>query len=150
MQVVGSLAMDRRAPRSRRSDCPISVALELIGDEWSLLIVRDLMFKGLKSFQEFSDAGERIATNVLTDRLARLETAGILARRRDPEDGRRFIYTLTEKGIDLAPVLVEIVLWSAQYEETAAPAEVVEAMRKRRPQFLREVRERWLATAVPG
>ena len=142
--------MDRRAPRSRRSDCPISVALELIGDEWSLLIVRDLMFKGKKSFQEFSDAGERIASNVLTDRLARLEAAGILTRRRDPEDGRRWIYTLTEKGIDLAPVLVEIVLWSARHEETAAPAEVVEAMRKRRPQFLREVREGWLAAGGAG
>ena len=108
------------------------------------------MFKGKKSFQEFSDAGERIASNVLTDRLARLETAGILTRRRDPEDGRRWIYTLTEKGIDLAPVLVEIVLWSARHEDTAAPAEVVEAMRKRRPQFLREVREGWLAAGGAG
>lgn len=139
--------MGRRSPRSRRSDCPISVTLELLGDEWSLLIVRDLMFKGLRTFQEFSDAGERIASNVLAERLARLEAGGIVTRHRDPEDGRRLVYRLTEKGIDLAPVLVEMVLWAARHERTGAPAATVRAMRDRRARFLREVRQRWRVTA---
>ena len=105
------------------------------------------MFKGLRTFQEFADAGERIASNVLAERLARLEAAGILTRNRDPADGRRLVYTLTEKGIDLAPVLVEMVLWAARHEETGAPREIVDAMRKRRTEFLREVRKRWEAMA---
>lgn len=141
--------MGRRSPRSRRSDCPISVTLELLGDEWSLLIVRDLMFKGLRTFREFADAGERIATNVLAERLARLEAGGIVTRRRNPEDRRRQVYRLTEKGIDLAPVLVEMVLWAARHERTGAPAAIVRAMRQQRTELLSDVRERWRATAPP-
>lgn len=106
------------------------------------------MFKGFRTYQEFADAGERIASNVLAERLARLEAAGILTRHRDPEDGRRWFYELTEKGIDLAPVLVEMVLWAARHEETGAPQAIVDAMRERRTQFLREVRERWETTAT--
>jgi DNA-binding HxlR family transcriptional regulator len=134
----------RPAPRS---GCPISIALEIFGDSWSLLIVRDLMFKGLRTFNEFAAAGEGIATNVLTDRLTRLEAAGILTRRPDSTDARRIHYHLTEKGIDLAPALVEIVLWSARYEETDAPSSVVRAMRSRRKRFLADVRKRWAEAA---
>jgi DNA-binding HxlR family transcriptional regulator len=133
-------------PRSvRRSGCPISIALEIFGDSWSLLIVRDLMFKGLCSFNEFAGAGESIATNVLADRLAKLEGAGILARRADPTDARRIRYRLTEKGIDLAPVLIEIVLWSSRYEDTEAPASAVRAMRKNRERVVADIRKRWAA-----
>lgn len=131
----------------RRSGCPISIALEIFGDSWSLLIVRDLMFKSLRTFNEFSAADEGIATNILTDRLARLEAAGILAKQPDPADARRIHYRLTEKGIDLAPVLVEIVLWSARYEDTDAPPSIVRAMRSRRKQFLADVRKRWAEAA---
>src|SRR5262245_51590373 len=119
----------RKSRTSGRSGCPIGIALDLFGDSWSLLIVRDLMFKGLGTFNEFLAAGEGIASNILTDRLSRLETAGILVKRADPDDARRFRYRLTEKGIDLAPVLIEIVLWSARHEKTEAPAQTVRAMR---------------------
>jgi DNA-binding HxlR family transcriptional regulator len=139
--------MHRRALRSRRSDCPISVTLELLGDRWSLLIVRDLVFKGFRTFQDFADAGERIASNVLADRLTRLEAAGIVSRRPHPDDRRRVIYRLTEKGIDLAPLLVEIVLWAARHEETAAPPATVREMRMRRARFLRGLRAAWRASA---
>ena len=132
---------------ARRSGCPISIALEIFGDSWSLLIVRDLMFNGFRTFNEFSAAGEGIATNILTDRLARLEAAGILAKQPDPADARRIHYRLTEKGIDLAPALVEIVLWSARYEDTDAPPSIVRAMRSRRKQFLADVRKRWAGAA---
>jgi DNA-binding HxlR family transcriptional regulator len=139
--------MKMKSRPAPRSGCPISIALEIFGDNWSLLIVRDLMFKGLRAFNEFCAAGEGIATNILADRLARLEAAGILARQPDPADARRIHYRLTEKGIDLAPALVEIVLWSARYEDTDAPPSIVRAMRSRRKQFLADVRKRWARAA---
>lgn len=137
--------MPRRVAREQRSGCPISIALELLGDPWSLLIVRDLMFKGLNRFGDFLDAGEGIASNILADRLDRLERAGILRKRRDALDRRRFVYRLTEKGIALAPVLVELVLWSDAHGETDAPPETIEAMRHHRAEFLSDVRARWKA-----
>lgn len=128
---------------SRRSGCPISIALEIFGDAWSLLIVRDLMFKGLRTFSEFACSDEKIATNILSARLARLEAAGILTKAADPADARRVHYRLTEKGMDLAPALVEIVLWGARHERTDAPPNMLRAMRLHRKQFLADVRNRW-------
>ncbi|HYE85931.1 MAG TPA: helix-turn-helix domain-containing protein [Vicinamibacterales bacterium] len=128
--------MPVRATAKRRSACPINVALEVFGDHWSLLIVRDLLFKGRHTFADFAGAEESIATNVLTDRLTKLERDGIIRRRPDPADRRRVRYELTDKGLDLAPVLVEMILWSARYERTAAtPAEVRE-MTKRKARFI--------------
>ncbi len=129
-----------RDSRARRSGCPISIALELLGDPWSLLIVRDLMFKGERTFSGFQNAGEGIATNILAERLARLERAGIITRREDPDDRRRAIYELTPKGVDLAPVLVELVLWSARHEDTDAPPATLRAMKRDRAAFIRGVR----------
>lgn len=129
--------------RRRRSGCPISIALELLGDAWSLLIVRDLMFKDRQTYNDFLAGGEGIASNVLADRLRKLEVAGIIQKRRDPEDGRRFLYRLSLKGIDLAPVLVELVMWSACHEQTEAPPAVVSSMRNDRTAFLADVRRRW-------
>lgn len=135
--------MRNSPPRGRRSGCPISIALETLGDVWSLLIVRDLMFMDRRTYNEFLQGGEGIASNILADRLRRLEGAGIVEKLRDPEDARRFIYRLSAKGIDLAPVLVELVTWSARYEQTDAPAAVVRAMRTDRDGFVAGVRERW-------
>ena len=115
-------------PSPARSLCPIALALDLFGDAWSLLVVRDLMFKGIASYGGFLAAGEGIATNVLSDRLVKLEEAGIIEKRRDAADGRRFVYRLTAKGADLAPVLVSMVLWSAKHTATDAPPEMVSAM----------------------
>ena len=137
--------MKAKSRLARRSGCPISIALEIFGDTWSLLVVRDLMFKGLRTFNEFANAGEGISTNILADRLAKLEAAGILTKKTDPADSRRSHYRLTEKGIDLAPALVEIVLWAARYEETEAPAGTVRTMRAHRERFLSDVRDRWAA-----
>lgn len=129
--------------RQRRSGCPISIALELLGDAWSLLIVRDLMFKERRTFNDFLTGGEGIASNILADRLRKLEDADIIEKRRDPQDARRFIYRLSPKGIDLAPVLVELVIWSARHEQTDAPAAVVRSMRADRDGFVANVRQRW-------
>jgi len=126
------------------------MALEMLGDAWSLLIVRDLMFRERRTFADFLSGGEGIASNILADRLARLEDAGILTKRRDREDARRFVYRLTRKGIDLAPVLVELVQWSARHEKTDAPPHILRAMRQGRDRFLAEIRAAWNATANGG
>lgn len=120
------------------------MALEIFGDRWSLLIVRDIMVRGYRTFQEFLASGEGIASNILSARLKRLTATGILAARRAADDRRKIQYELTEKGLDLAPAVLEIFLWSARYEATAAPAAIVEQM-ARRKQILAEVRRRWAA-----
>ncbi len=132
-----------KARSKRRSGCPVSIALEVFGDTWSLLIVRDLMVRGYRTFKEFHEAGEGIATNILADRLRQLETAGIIVSERVENDGRRVNYRLTEKGIDLAPALLELLIWGARYEQTGAPCAVIENMEKHRQQVLAEVRRRW-------
>src|SRR5579863_2838876 len=107
-----------RTKLKRRSGCPVSVSLEVLGDRWSLLIVRDLMVRGLRTFQEFRQSGEGIATNILSDRLRKLEGAGIIHVEADEADARRLNYRLTEKGIDLAPVLLELLIWGGRHERT--------------------------------
>ena len=135
--------MTTHLPDGRRSDCPINTALEMVGDSWSLLIVRDLMFKERATFTEFLNAEEQIASNILADRLQRLEANGIVSKQRDPADARRYLYRLTEKGIDLAPMLVEMILWADRYAQTAAPPETVERMTNHRAEFLAGVRRAW-------
>ncbi|MGH9613914.1 MAG: winged helix-turn-helix transcriptional regulator, partial [Bryobacteraceae bacterium] len=88
-------------PKSkRRSGCPVSISLEMFGDRWSLLIVRDLMVRGFRTFKEFQGSDEGIATNILADRLRKLSAAGIVSAEAEKTDGRRVNYRLTEKGID--------------------------------------------------
>ena len=130
----------------------MNVSIEMLGDRWSLLIIRDMMVRGSRTFKEFLGSDEGIATNVLTDRLRRLEAHGIIASEPDPSDGRKLIYSLTAKGIDLAPVLTEMVLWAARHEETGNQA-LVRTLQTDRQRFLEQVRERWVAAtshAKPG
>lgn len=115
----------------------------MFGDRWSLLIVRDLMVRGYRTFGEFENSGEGIATNILADRLQKLEAAGIIVTERDPADRRKVNYRLSAKGIDLAPVLLELLIWGARHEKTDAPCAVIEAMAANREQVLSEVRKRW-------
>lgn len=125
----------------RRSDCPISFALDLFGDRWSLLVVRDLALKGKRSFSDLLASDEGVATNILSDRLARLEARGLVIKRRDPEDGRRFCYGLSEAGKDLLPVLVELIVWSAKHDpHTGTPDSFVSAARKDRGALLKKLR----------
>jgi DNA-binding HxlR family transcriptional regulator len=132
--------MPRKKPSPRRSDCPLNAALEAVGDPWALLVVRDLMFKGICRYSEFLGAGEGVATNVLAARLRLLEREGIITRERDPADARRQVYRLTPKGIDLAPVLVDLVVWGARHYRTGAPAEIIHRMETAREEFLAELR----------
>lgn len=119
------------------------MSLELLGDRWSLLIVRDLMVRGYRTFKEFQTSGEGIATNVLADRLRRLAAAGIIDGETPESDGRRVHYRLTGKGIDLAPVVLELLVWAARHENTSAPDEFLQYIQTHREAFLAEVRRRW-------
>jgi DNA-binding HxlR family transcriptional regulator len=132
-----------KSKSKRRSGCPVSISLESFGDRWSLLIIRDLMVRGFRTFKEFQQAGEGIATNILADRLKGLEAARIITTETDETDRRRVNYRLTEKGIDLAPVLLELLIWGARHQQTGAPCGVIENMAKNREHVLAEVRRRW-------
>jgi DNA-binding HxlR family transcriptional regulator len=132
-----------RSKAKRRSGCPVSVSLDLLGDRWSLLLVRDMMVRGYRTFREFQRSGEGIATNILTDRLQRLEVGGIVVREAAKKDGRSNDYRLTPKGIALAPVLLEILIWGAHHEETDAPCAVIEGMEQNRAATIAEAYRRW-------
>jgi DNA-binding HxlR family transcriptional regulator len=94
--------------------------MEIFGDRWTFLIVRDLMFKGKHYYGEFLLSEEKIATNTLADRLSMLENNGIISKSSDPSHKQKIMYSLTKKGIDLVPVLVEFIMWSAKYDENSA------------------------------
>ena len=136
----GNIPAKRKA--KRRSECPLNASVEMLGDRWSLLIIRDMMLRGFRTYTEFMECYEGIATNILADRLRNLVAYGIVSTEPDPSDGRKLIYLLTAKGIDLAPVLTEMVLWAAAHEETGNQA-LVRLMRKDKENFLAEVRRRW-------
>jgi DNA-binding HxlR family transcriptional regulator len=123
----------------------VSISLERFGDRWSLLIIRDLMVRGFRTFKEFQESGEGIATNILAGRLRTLESVGIISVEANPADGRRLNYRLTEKGIDLAPVLLELLIWGTRHEETGASCALIERMARNREEILAEVRRRWEA-----
>ncbi|HVI80097.1 MAG TPA: helix-turn-helix domain-containing protein [Candidatus Acidoferrum sp.] len=121
----------------------MSVSLEMIGDRWSLLIIRDLMVRGYRTFKQFEESGENIATNILADRLRKLESTRIITTQVDEVDRRKVNYRLTQKGIDLAPLLLELLIWGARHEKTEAPCAAIEKMAQHRNALLSEVRRRW-------
>ena len=132
--------------RHRKSDCPVHFALEVFGDPWTLLVIRDLMFKERRTYSEFLRAEEGIATNVLADRLTRLEQDGIIAKDKSPGVGG---YRLTPKGIDLLPIMVENIGWSAKHDpRTAADREFVRRLRADRDSFTKELRSALQAAHV--
>jgi DNA-binding HxlR family transcriptional regulator len=103
----------------RPSGCPITFGLDTFGDKWTLLIIREMMFRGKSTYSAFLAADEGISTNILANRMKQLEADGIVEKRRDPENFRSFLYELTPKGYDLAPILIEIIRWSGQYDDRA-------------------------------
>jgi len=134
--------MAQKRDAKRRSECPLNASVEMLGDRWSLLIIRDMMLGGFRTYKQFMECYEGIATNILADRLRWLTANGIVTAAPDPRDGRKLIYQLTAKGIDLAPVLTEMVLWAAAHEDTGNQA-LVQLMRADKKGFLAGVRERW-------
>lgn len=125
-----------------KSHCPINFALETFGDPWSLLIVRDIVYFGKRTYGEFLASEERIATNVLASRLADLEKKGIITKCLCDDDKRKDNYYLTEKGLDLIPIMVEMALWSPIYDpDTEAPLDFVAYIRQNKEKVTRLMRE---------
>ena len=119
------------------------MCLEVFGDRWSLLIVRDLMVRGYRTFKEFQESGEGVATNILADRLQKLEQSGILTGEPAETDGRRINYRLTRKGMDLAPILLDLLIWGARHEQGDASCSLILKMEKNRDEIIAEAERRW-------
>ncbi|MGB7818138.1 MAG: helix-turn-helix domain-containing protein [Ornithinibacter sp.] len=113
-----------------RSSCPIAASLDVLGDRWTLVVLRDLLIGGRTHFADFATE-ESIATNTLAERLQRLRDSGIVARVRDPEDGRRWIYVPRRPAIELIPVLVDLMIWGIANTRVEVPSEQASAARHR-------------------
>jgi DNA-binding HxlR family transcriptional regulator len=124
-----------------RSNCPIACSLDLLGDRWTLVVLRDVVLGQRRTFSEIA-ADEGIATNILTDRLERLIEAGVLERRRDPRDGRSRRYVPTECGLELIPVLVDLMVWGSKHTSGSVPAELLTRAVADREALLAELVER--------
>jgi DNA-binding HxlR family transcriptional regulator len=134
-----------------RCQCPISSALDIIGDKWTLLIIRDMLFDHKKTFKDFSTSTESIASNILSSRLKLLEEVGIINKSKMEGNQKSNIYTLTEKGIGLLPVIAEITLWSDENVRELNPIMVkedYEYVRANKLAFLETVKQRYLKSIV--
>lgn len=127
-----------------RSHCPINYALESFGDKWTLLIIRDLMFKTKTSFNEFLSSNEKISTNILADRLRRLESLGIVSKEVSDENRSKLIYSLTRKGRDLLPIMMEITQWSGRYDpQTNAPEALLKRLEADKLGLIKDIEAGW-------
>jgi DNA-binding HxlR family transcriptional regulator len=136
---------------SCRSHCPISYALDFVGDRWTLIVLRDLILGRKRYFREFLGSQEGIATNILTARLKQLEAAGLVTRTADPKHPRRGVYTPTDKALDLLPTLVELVRWGAKYDpKSDAPVRIVRGIAKDRDGFVAGIRAQHKKAAKSG
>jgi len=120
--------------------CPVRFGMSQFGDKWSFLILRDLMFKGRQYYHEFLEAGEGISTNVLASRLLDLEGNGIVTKKRDPIKGSRYIYSLTQKGTELLPMMLAMMDWSEKYDaQTEVPEGFISQLRQDPEQLKKDI-----------
>ena len=132
--------MKKKIPRS---DCPISYALDFLGDKWSLLVIRDLVFEEKRFYKDFLNSKEGIATNVLSDRLKKLENTGLITSKVYEQLKTQKEYSLTEKGKDLIPILIEIILWSAKHEQgLAVSEEFIVRANQNKEQVIQNIKDR--------
>ncbi len=130
--------------RPKRASCPIAFALDIFGDKWTLLILRDLIFKDKVYYEDFIDAVEKISTNILADRLKLLKQEGLIKSAPDKKNGRKIVYSPTSKSLDLIPMILELIDWSAKYDsKTAAPKKFLEMLKKDRKKLARQVRSKF-------
>lgn len=131
----------------RRSDCPTNYGLEHFGDKWSLLVIRDLMFKGKRHYNEFLEADEKVSTSVLRDRLRSLEAGGLITSGEDQVKKSRIRYSLTPKGIALLPMMVDMIVWSGQFDtNTAANPQFLVRAKEEREALLEEIEQALIQT----
>ena len=125
-----------------RSDCPISCTLDVLGDKWSLLIMRDLLFFGADSFGSFLLSDEKIARNILSDRLHELTEKGFIVKEVSPANKSKFLYSPTQKGVDLVPVLFQLAVWSEKHVPSCKPKTAVAAFKSKNGKAMRQLRAR--------
>ena len=126
-----------------RSHCPTNYALEHFGDKWSLLIIRDLMFKGKRHYNEFFESDERVSTSVLGSRLKSLEETGIIKSGKDDIKKSRIKYSLTKKGIALLPLMIEMILWSGEFDlQTAAGKDFLNEAKNNRSDLISSIKRK--------
>jgi len=124
-----------------RSHCPINYGLEHFGDKWSLLIIRDLMFKGKRHYNEFLESNERVSTSVLGNRLKNLEKSGVITRGEDEVKKSRIKYSLTQKGIDMLPFMVDLISWSGIHDaQTEAGIEFLTHAKEDRDNLIQSIK----------
>ncbi|WP_305952317.1 helix-turn-helix domain-containing protein [Emticicia oligotrophica] len=127
----------------KRSECPLSYTLDFFGDKWSLLIIRDMMLEGKSNYGDFLSSDEKIATNILADRLIMLENYGFITKQVAEDKKSKFVYTLTEKGISLVPVIMEIGLWGSQFNyPVGLTGELMNDLKKDREGTIGKVQEK--------
>ena len=123
---------------TRRSDCPVSYTLDFVGDKWMLLILRDMMFEGKTTYGEFLSSDEKIATNILADKLQILTVNGFVTKDVSPDNRSRFSYILTEKGIGLLPVVIEMIIWGSKYNQADGNKELLAVLKKDKEKAIKE------------
>jgi DNA-binding HxlR family transcriptional regulator len=123
----------------KRSDCPISCSLDVFGDKWSLLIIRDIMLRGKASYSEFLTSEEKIASNILVNRLSVLQAENILLKEVSPANKSKFVYSLTQKGIDLLPIVIEIMDWGAKYNANCPRKELGKKIKEDKADAIKEL-----------
>ncbi|GAB2530579.1 winged helix-turn-helix transcriptional regulator [Spirosoma aerophilum] len=124
-----------------RSGCPLSYTLDFMGDKWSLLIIRDMALNHKSTYGEFLNADEQIATNILADRLSMLETYGFVTKQVAADKKSKFRYRLTEKGISLVPVILEIGLWGSIYNPPGLNAQLLSALQQDKEGTIQRIQE---------
>ena len=135
---------------ARRSGCPISFSLDIFGDRWTLLVLRDVLLKGKRHFRDLA-AEEGIASNILADRLRRLEAWGILRREADPDDRRQRVYLATDRGLRLTRILLELAAWGAETDpKTGAPEDFVAVFEADRDGYVQATIENYRTSAAVG
>ncbi|VAW69245.1 Transcriptional regulator, HxlR family [hydrothermal vent metagenome] len=131
--------------KKRDTGCPIAYALDIFGDRWSLIIIRDILFRGVRTYGDLLKSDEGIATNILASRLKEFEASGIISKSRDPNNRRQFIYRITPKGAELAPILVEMVQWSAKYDDNTLVGEaLLQQIEQDREGFIQKIQQKAL------
>lgn len=138
--------------KPNNNKCPITFALDIFGDKWSLIILRDILFKEKKYYGELLSSSEKISTNILANRLLKLEAEGLISKTRDPDNLSKYIYRLTQKGKDLLPLMLDMIEWSVKYDPqpgtpsniiTGAPSDLLTRLQEDRKALITEILNRF-------
>ena len=131
-----------------RSDCPISFSLDILGDKWTVLILRDMIFDGKTAYGEFLQSDEKIATNILADRLSVLYCQGLIDKKVAPDKRSKFLYSLTEKGIALLPAIMELTIWGANYNPAGGNEKLLKELQKDKEGTIQRYRKELMNKAI--